>query len=197
MNKRTAKDKLLDAAQALMLSKGYPATTVDEICAEAGVSKGSFYHFFKSKEELGIAVLENYFQKGSQRLADGPYLDIEDPLERVFGFLDYIAEIAEEMWGHGCLLGTFALDLAETNPDLHGRVSEAFTNVAKDIAGNFEPVAEIGAGAELSGEELAEQFLAVLEGAIVLAKAHRDWDRVPRALDNFRRYLSLLAGQPV
>src|SRR5689334_24216214 len=55
------KEKLLDAAQQLMLSKGFPATTVDEICDTAGFTKGSFFHYFESKEQLGKEVLNRFY----------------------------------------------------------------------------------------------------------------------------------------
>ena len=57
------KEKLLEAAQQLMLAKGFPATTVDEICEAAGFTKGSFFHYFESKEHLGKEVLDRFYQK--------------------------------------------------------------------------------------------------------------------------------------
>ena len=65
MQKQTAKEKVILASQRLMMAQGYTATTVDEIVAAAGVAKGSFYHAFKSKEELALAALDDYFRRGS------------------------------------------------------------------------------------------------------------------------------------
>lgn len=92
-----SRSKLLDAAQAEMLAKGYAATAVDEICARAGVSKGSFHHFFPAKEELGV---------------------------------DHLIDSAGKLWGGGCLMGTFALELAGTNPAIGNAVSAGFRAVA-------------------------------------------------------------------
>jgi hypothetical protein len=66
-------EKILHAAKTLMLSKGYPATTVDEICENAKVSKGSFYHAFSSKEELGLSLLEWYHQGGAEKIFGGSF----------------------------------------------------------------------------------------------------------------------------
>ncbi len=188
MTKRTAKEKLLEAAQTLMLSKGYPATTVDEICELASVSKGSFYHLFDSKEELGLAVLEA-FQVRNQRLINaGPQAHIADPVDRALQLLEHLMAAAGEMWGDGCLLGSFALDLADTHPVIREAVSEKFRQVAEALAEGMGPLGREGGHPDaLSGAELAEQFIVVVEGALVLAKAHKDWSYVTRALERFQK----------
>ena len=71
MSEPKTKDKLIEAALRLMLAKGYPATTVDEICASAGVSKGSFYHFFATKEELALAAVQAKPLPAAGRAAGG------------------------------------------------------------------------------------------------------------------------------
>jgi len=178
-------EKLLDAALALLLARGYPATTVDEICAAAGVSKGSFYHFFRTKEELGLAVLDEYYRKGVQNLMNGPFQAIEDPKQRLLGFLEHIESVSQQLWSGGCLLGSFALDLAETHPVVRERVSELLSKVARAIAPLFEPLA--AQVEDISSEELGEHFLAIIEGSIVLSKAHDNSGNIPRGLRNFRR----------
>lgn len=189
------KEKLIEAALTLMLAKGYPATTVDEICASAGVSKGSFYHFFSTKEDLALAALEAYSQRGFGALQSGSYTALEDPLERAFGFLDHAQAIAHDIWGDGCLLGNLAVELADTNEAIRVRISAIFEALARRLAQVFEVVVEPGDSASPRPLELAEFFLSALEGSIVLAKAHDDWARVPAALENFRRYLGMLARQ--
>ncbi len=188
MTKRTTKEKLLEAAQTLMLSKGYPATTVDEICELSSVSKGSFYHLFDSKEELGLAVLEA-FQVRNQRLINaGPQAHVADPVDRALQLLEHLMAAAGEMWGDGCLLGSFALDLADTHPVIRKAVSEKFRQVAEALAEGMGPLGREGGHPDaLSGAELAEQFIVVVEGALVLAKAHKDWSYVTRALERFQK----------
>jgi TetR/AcrR family transcriptional repressor of nem operon len=183
--KITAKHKILDAGLSLMLSKGYAATTVDEICEAAGVSKGSFYHFFSTKEELGLGVLDQFTAKNDRLATEGAYQETADPMDRALALVDHLIASASEMWGGGCLLGSFALDLAETNPTIRRAVSAKFEGVADGLATGMAPLAEQAPGG-LSPEELAEQFIVVVEGALVLAKAHDDWRYVDRALDRFR-----------
>ena len=183
MIKRTTKEKLLEAAQTLMLSKGYPATTVDEICELAGVSKGSFYHFFDTKETLGLAVLEAFQARNSRLINDGPQALVDDPVDRALELLDHLMATAEDMWGSGCLLGNFALDLADTHPTIREAVSDIFQGVADTLA---EGMAPLGTEGGHSAGEIAEEFIVVVEGSLILAKAHQDWSYVTRALERFR-----------
>ena len=187
-------EKLLDAALRLMLSKGYPATTVDEICAEAGVSKGSFYHFFKTKEALGLAAIERFYQRGQHELLNGPFTEIEDPVERAFGYLDHVEARSTSLWTDGCLLGSFALELADTNPAVREEVSRMFEQLARQMASVLRPIADRAGESGPTATALAEMFLSLLEGSIVLARAHHDPDRIPMAIRRFRRYLERLVA---
>ena len=188
MTKRTAKEKLLEAAQTLMLSKGYPATTVDEICELAAVSKGSFYHAFETKEALGLAVLDAFQGRNARLIAAGPQTHIADPVDRALQLVDHLMASAGEMWGSGCLLGNFALDLADTHPEIRQAVSDTFRGIADGLAEGMAPLgAEGGHAGAPSGAEIAEHFIVVVEGALILAKAHQDWSYVVRALERFQK----------
>jgi len=187
--KETARDRLIDAAEAEMLAKGYPATTVDDICARAGVSKGSFYHFFSTKEELGLATLEAFFNRNLKVVQAAPAATL--PREQAVALLDHLLASAGRMWGGGCLLGSFALDLAETNPRIAAEVSARFRAMAGLLAAGFAPLAR---GTAVSGEALAEQFIVAVEGGLVLARAHGDWGYVERALARFRQQVLAAGG---
>jgi TetR/AcrR family transcriptional repressor of nem operon len=185
--KISTRDRIIRTAEEQMLSKGYAAARVDEICAAAGVSKGSFYHSFETKEELGLAVLAAFQARNEQLLASGSHGDIVDPAERSLALLDHVIDVAAQMWGGGCLLGSFALELGDTNPRIHREVSDLFRRVARNLAQAMEPLAtENGRAAARSAKDLAEEFIIVVEGALVLAKAHGDWSHVVRALERFR-----------
>ncbi len=183
----------MQTALHLMLDKGYAGTTVDEICETADVSKGSFYHYFDSKEAIGLAALEAFILNGGQLMQDGPYQNVEDPVERVFAYLEHAETVAKKIWGEGCLLGTFATDLARTHPAIQTRVRGLFDQVEKNMSELFQPIASFRKS-NPSARELARQYLAMLEGAIVLAKAYGEWKRIPQALKGFGRYLRLLVN---
>jgi TetR/AcrR family transcriptional repressor of nem operon len=190
-----SKERLLAAGKALVLAHGYAGTRVDSICEKAGLTKGSFYHFFKSKEEIGIAILEWAMLKGGEILANGPYVKMSDPVEQSFAFLEHVENSSEALWANGCILASFSMELADTSERLNQIVIGMFTQVMELFAARFEPIAE--RWPELpSAKELANEYLALLEGSIILAKVYRDSSRIATALRAFRQNLERLTTAP-
>jgi TetR/AcrR family transcriptional repressor of nem operon len=110
-----SKNKLLDAAMHIIRSKGYSATTVDDICHHAGVTKGSFFHHFKSKEELALAAAQHFSDMADSLFASAPYRHAQDPLERVLGYVDFRASILNgELYEYTCLLGSMVQETYAT-----------------------------------------------------------------------------------
>ena len=188
MNTTPTQEKLLNAAMALMLGKGYQATTVDEICDQAGVSKGSFYHAYNSKEDLSLELLDWYHTGGKKRIFDGPFNQLP-PSERMFAFVDRIKEVSQELWGNGCLLGSLGLEMANTHPKIRQRVADLLEERLTVI---FAPAA----GGE-SARKLAEDFIVMMEGAILLARINDDWSVVHRNFDNFKNRLEAITHEPL
>lgn len=195
MNSNDSRTAILHACYRLMLAKGYSATGVDEICRAAGVSKGSFYHFFESKQACALAMLDHHMAEAQAVLQAG--LDVAglDPVSAALAFVEKFERLSGELMGDGCLIGSFALELAETHPELRERVSGIFRGMTADFARVLAPLAGKGAGGP-SGEELAEQMLLVIEGGVVLSKAHRDGRFVAQGLRLFRQYLETLRPAP-
>jgi AcrR family transcriptional regulator len=71
-NKFSSRDNLLESAATLFLDKGYEATSVNDICKHAGVSKGSFYHYFETKQVLFMTLMENWSSKVMQSVLSQP-----------------------------------------------------------------------------------------------------------------------------
>src|SRR5215469_7035516 len=90
-----ARKKLLDAAVAVIREKGYVATTVDELCARAGVAKGSFFHHFKDKEALAVAAANYWTETCSAFFATAAYHSHRDPLDRLLGYIAFRRSILE------------------------------------------------------------------------------------------------------
>jgi len=203
MAKLTAKEKVVTAAQELMTGRGYSATSVDTIVQKAGVAKGSFYHAFKSKEELALAALEDYAVKGWQAVASGPYRDIQDPIERALAFVDFLELSSEALWSHGCLLGSVAVEVADSHPELIDRVSGLFQRFEEKFTQLFEPALEAravelgGAKVNVTAEELSVHLLAVIEGSIITARSHFEQQHLQNGLRHFRNYLALLLGREI
>jgi TetR/AcrR family transcriptional repressor of nem operon len=189
----TAKSKLISTAQGLMLTQGYQPTSVDEIIASAGVSKGSFYHYFKSKEELGAAVAKEYLDTALRVIGTGSYQQTKDPLERAFAFIDHIEKSSPKLWNHGCMLGSFAIDLSDSHPTIARCLNRLMEELETRITPLLEPIAAACRQDDApTGRELANHMMAVVEGGIVMAKAHGDPNRISQAIHEFRRYVNAL-----
>lgn len=191
------KERLLEAAQELMLAQGFVATTVDEICAASGLTKGSFFHYFKSKEDLGQAVLDRFCGARLAVLQQGPFSKKRDPLDRVYGWIDFAIEMSKSPLAEkGCLLGNFAQELSDTHPAIRSQCAQRFADWAKLLKQDLdEAKANYLPKSKLDTQGLAEHFIAVLEGALILGKARQDMGVVGKSLRHFKRYLESLFGR--
>jgi TetR/AcrR family transcriptional repressor of nem operon len=188
------KQKLLDAAEELMLAKGYTATSVDEVCESAGLTKGSFFHYFEGKEHLGRVVAERFFSSRKQFFREAPFRQKKDALDRVLGYIDFlIAMSCDPSGGKGCLLGTFVQELSETHPQIRSVCAACFSEQAEFLKEDLEQAkVKYAPGARWSPLSLAEHMIAVVQGAIILAKAKQDREVIRASLLHLRDYLLCL-----
>ena len=187
------KARLLDAAQDLMLAKGFAATTVDEICEAAELTKGRFFHYFKSKDELGKVLLER-FCCDAERLHEAMLGDDRDPLKRVYHYLDEAATHAQRPEGRkGCLLGTFAQELCEAYPDIREVCAQGFSTWAKRFGEELSRAKALYAPkASFDPQGLAEYLIAIMEGSLILSKTRKHPSIVAENLRHFKAYLKML-----
>ena len=174
-----------------MLSRGYSATGVDDICRDAGVSKGSFYHQFSSKEDLAIAALGDFYEAGLKNLLAINLSDVP-PERRLLAFLDAIAEQGHDFWKNGCLIGSLASEMALASQALQTEVSRLFSETAKALEPLIEPFVASLQDKSLSAAALAEHYLVVVEGAIVMSRAHNDPMKINQAVARFAEQLRWL-----
>ncbi|MFI8770031.1 TetR/AcrR family transcriptional regulator [Streptomyces sp. NPDC053792] len=177
-----ARERILAAARTLMLSRGYSALGVAEICAAAGVPKGSFYYFFASKEELALAVVEEHWAE--QRTTWTRALDGDVPplgrLRRLYESTEAELRAGRESCGAvtGCLLGNLALELSTRTESVRERLREIFDEQVALVAGT---VAEALARGEVTVADTgaaARALVAQLEGRVLLAKLYDDPGRL-------------------
>jgi TetR/AcrR family transcriptional repressor of nem operon len=190
------KQQILDAAQELMLAKGYTATSVDEICAAAGLTKGSFFHYFEGKEHLGRLVAERFYASWQQLSQAASFRRKKDPLERVFGQVDFFIAASHRPEWKGCLLGTFVQELAQTHPQIRWVCAACLENLVDGVRQDLEEAkARYAPRARWNARSVARHLIAVAQGANILAKAKQDRKLFAESLVHFKKYLKGLFGK--
>ncbi len=189
-----SKTRLLDAALHLIRAQGYSATTVDEICHEAGVTKGSFFHHFESKDDLALAAVAYWRSRTEGSFAEAPYHAAQDPLDRLLGYLDFrAASVRGELAEYTCLLGTLVQETYATHPAIRGACEQALSAHIDELACDIEAAKALYApDAPWSAQSVGGLIQAVLQGSFIFAKADLSPVAVRQNLEHLRRYLLLL-----
>jgi TetR/AcrR family transcriptional regulator, transcriptional repressor for nem operon len=189
-----ARQKLLDAALAVIREKGYAATSVEDLCTKAGVTKGAFFHHFKSKDALAVAAANYWSEKTDALFASAPYHRHTDPLDRILGYLDFrksllTGEVAE----FTCLVGTMVQETYGTHDDIRAACEASIVGHAGGIeAAIAQAMERRKIRTSWTPESLALHTQAVLQGAFVLAKAKGGAAVAASSIDHLRRYIEML-----
>jgi TetR/AcrR family transcriptional repressor of nem operon len=193
-SKAGVRQKLLDAALSLIREKGYSSTSVDEICTQAGVTKGAFFHHFKSKDTLAVAAANHWSEITGVFFETAPYHQHSDPLDRVLGYLDFRKAILKgEIAEFTCFVGTMVQEIYGTKPDIReaceASISGHAAKVEADIA---QAMKRYRIRAPWTAESLALHTQAVLQGAFIMAKANGGATIAAASIDHLHRYIELL-----
>ncbi len=189
-----ARHKLLSAALSLVREKGYSSTSVDELCAEAGVTKGAFFHHFKSKDALAVAAANHWSEITGAFFATAPYQQLKDPLQRVLGYLDCRKAILKgELAEFTCLVGTMVQEVYGTSPEIRAACEASICGHAAKIEADIvAAMKQHRLRARWTAASLALHTQAVLQGAFILAKATGDVSVAAASIDHLHRYIELL-----
>jgi len=189
-----SKTRLLAAALHLIRGKGYAATAVDEICHEAGLTKGSFFHHFKSKDDLALAAVAHWRALTEGFFAGAPYHAPVDPLDRLLGYVDFRAAILSgELADYTCLLGTLVQETYATHPEIRASCEEALSAHIQELTRDVEAAKRLYAPDALWSAESVGNFMqAVLQGSFIFAKAEQSPEVIRQNLDHLRLALHAL-----
>ncbi len=192
-----SKTRLLDAALHVIRAKGYAATTIDDICRQAGVTKGSFFHHFKSKDELALAAASYWGTMTGGFFAAAPYHKRKDPLDRLLGYVDFRAEILQgDLPDYTCLLGTLVQETYATHPDIRAACDQGMSAHIAELTRDVEAAKALYAPkAKWTAESVGYFIQSVLQGSFILAKAKQDARVAHENLAHLRRYLEALFTQ--
>ena len=195
------RNNLLDAALQVIRAKGYNATTIDDLCAAAGVTKGSFFHHFSSKEDLAVEATKHWSELTGGLFASAPYQQVKDPRERILAYIDFRAQIVQgELADVTCLLGTMVQETFDSHPAIRAACRAGIEGHAQTLVPTIEAAKALYApNADWSAESLALHTQAALQGAFILAKAQGNSDIAVQCVMHLRRYVSdlLTSGNPL
>ena len=194
----SSKIKLLDAALDVVRAKGYSATRIDDVCAAAGVTKGSFFHHFKSKEDLALAAARRWTEVTEALFAAAPYRQLEDPLQRVLGYVAFRKSILQgRLPEFTCFAGTTLQEVFDSHPEIREACAACICAHAATLEDDIAAAKRRNGGAgSWTPESLALHIQGVLQGAFILAKAKQGPEAAAASIDHLQRYLELLFAAP-
>ena len=190
----SAREKLLEAALKVIREKGYAATSVDDLCREAGVTKGAFFHYFDSKEDLAVAAAKYWSEVTSEFFEQAPYHAHSDPLERLLGYIDFRREILRgDIADFTCLIGTMVQETYESSPRIREACDASISSHAAVVAQDIAAAKKLYApDAGWNAKDLGLFTQAVMQGAFILAKARHRPDEAEASILHLKRYIECL-----
>lgn len=189
------KEKLLDAAVSLMIEHGYEATSIDQICKAAQVNRGSFFYYFKSKEELGLNLIDYFSANMGKALSQG-CAQCDDPLERIYSLIDCAVQMTQNPKMKGCLVGTLTQEISKSHPELRKRCHESLEKTVALFENELQAAKALHAPEkDFDVHSLAKYFVATGQGGMILMKASKEREVVGEMLKHYKHYLQQLFGK--
>ncbi len=192
------KDHILHIAGRLISVKGYHSTSLDDVLKESGVGKGNFYHYFKSKEELGYAILDRIARGFIERTLGESFGDPGlSPTEQIHRFLDRVLDVQRQRnCVGGCPMGNLASELSDVHEGFRRRLSEIFNLWKERLIAALEQArarGELSPAADASA--IAQFVVAALEGAILMTKVTKQITVMEQCVTELRAYLALYSAR--
>lgn len=190
------RDQILDAAARLIHLRGYHGTSLDDVLRESGVGKGNFYYYFRSKEDLGFAIIDRVVERFLERTLEPAFVDpTADPLDQVRGFLDRLLEAQRQRnCVGGCPMGNLACELSDVHEGFRQRLADIFERWRVMLATTLERGRESGRlRPDLDAGSAAGFVVAALEGAILMAKVTKDISVMEKCVAELKHHLTLYA----
>jgi TetR/AcrR family transcriptional repressor of nem operon len=192
MQDEPTRERLISVALRLFGERGYQSTSVADVQREADCHSGSFYHFFPTKQDLLLAVLERYRTGIVPMLIEPAWADVDDPIERIFALLARYRMLLEmSHCTYGCPIGSLALELHEPDPEVRQLLADNFTGWIDQVE-NCLIIARKDLGREFDARRTACFVLTVMEGAVMQARTYRDLRPFDAAVATLRDYFSSL-----
>ena len=191
-DRRSTRDRLIEAAIRLFWEKGYNATGMAELLKAAHVNSGSFYHFFDSKEALLMAVLDWYKENIYPALLQPAFENTDDPIERIFALLErYRGLILQTDCAYGCPIGRLALEIGPEQRAVHQKIAENFSAWTAAVRKCLDDAADrLPPGVDR--DNLATLVLSVMEGGVMQSRSHHNVEPFDQSVEQLRDYFKRL-----
>jgi TetR/AcrR family transcriptional regulator, transcriptional repressor for nem operon len=192
------KARLIEAAMSIVRQKGYAATSIDDLCKAAGVTKGAFFHHFASKEALAVAGAEQWTARAEELIFTlPPWTRIADPLERLLAHIDFrLAMLDGPVEDFTCFVGTMVQETFASNDAIRAACDVSITAYAERLAEDIQPAIDAhGIRDGVTALDLAYHIQAVLQGAFIMAKAKGDPAIARASVSHLKRYVAVLFDQ--
>lgn len=186
------RERLIETARQLFWRKGYHSTSVAEILHEAGANSGSLYHFFPTKQDLLLAVLDWYLENLRAEIVEPAFDRESDPIARVFAILaGYRDALLATDLTFGCPIGSLALELHEPDPPVRERLARNFASWCDAVRECLDAAGDRLAP-DVDTRELSQLVLTVMEGGVMQARTHRSIEPYDASVRQLRAYIDRL-----
>lgn len=195
---QNTKALLLDTAGRLMAVRGYHNTSLDDVLSQSKVGKGNFYHYFRSKEELGYAILERIVRGFIEKTLEPSFQDDGlDPVEQIHGFLDRILDIQRQRsCVGGCPMGNLASEFSDLHEGFRQRLAQVFTRWREKLTLAVQKGQASGSlRKDFEPEGLAQFLVAGLEGAMLMTKVTKEIKVMEQCVRELKTHLTLYTAR--
>jgi TetR/AcrR family transcriptional repressor of nem operon len=192
----TTRRRLIEATVALMLKRGFNATTVDEICAEAGVTKGSFFHHFENKDDIGQAVVKAWGEFGQSVYAEA-WKQPGEPLEEIHRLFDIMDSLTRRPEPCVCLVGMLTQELSGEHPGFRAACARELDTWTEMFRSRLEAAKrQLRPTADFEAAEVAWFLNSLWQGSALVGKARQSMEMIRANLRLARAYVDLLFANP-
>jgi len=192
------REKILDAAQRLILDRGYAGMTVDNVLEKVGITKGAFFYHFKSKDDLARSLIQRFADKDARVYGDVRARAEKlsgDPLQQMLIFIGLFEEMFEGLTEPypGCLFASYIYEMQQFDDGTRALIADSFSKWRKLLKQKFDAIAkQYPPKSKIDTASLADAFTVVLEGAFITGKALNEPSVIAQQLRHFKNYVYLL-----
>lgn len=192
------REKIMNSAEALVLSLGFAGTSIDKVIAKAGITKGTFFYHFKNKQELAKVLIERFHQTDMEqfcRFMKRAETLSEDPLQQLIIFVGLLEDMMDQLDEPypGCLFASYSYQSEQFDEETMTVVTKAMLDWREMFGLKITKAVEYHKPEkEVDADSLADLLTCILEGALLISKTMKDSKLVAPQLAHYRKYLEAL-----